>query len=174
MTKGTDIFTDLGLSKIRDAAGSGSQVKIKYIALGDGLGAAYDPSSTQIALRRELLRTEIERQYPVGENAWYAKATFAPAETSIIVREMGFFDEDGDLIALWAGTDVGDNRRTGPHEYVINHAMNFSAIADGIIVVDAPLDEYLDHAVLKLTTDALIIDRQLVQCKQLRDLEVAA
>lgn len=174
MTQGVDIYTSQGLRKIRDAAGTESRVKIKYIALGDGLGVAYAPSAAQTALRRERLRAEIERHYPVGDNAWYVKATFAPGVTSITVREVGFFDEDGDLIALWAGADVGDKRQTGPHEYLIQHMLDFRATEGGLIMIDAPLDEYLDHAVIKLRTDALILDRQLAQCKQLRDLERAA
>lgn len=174
MSAGTDIFTTLGLTKIRDAAGTASQVKIKYIALGDGQGAAYVPTANQTTLRRERLRAEIERHYPVGTNAWHVKASFPPETAEITVREMGFLDEDGDLIALWAGLDVGDTRKTGTIEYLINHVIAFDGIADGIVIMDAPLDEYLDHAVLKLRTDALIIDRQLAQCKQLRDLERAA
>lgn len=174
MSAGTDIFTNLGLTKIRDAAGSGSQVKIKYIAVGDGLGAAYTPSPTQTALRREQLRTEIERHYPVGTNAWHVKASFPVDAVAVTVREMGFFDEQGDLIALWAGLDVGSNRRTGVIEYLINHVIAFTGIADGLVIIDAPLDEYLDNAVLQLATDAVIIDRQLAQCKQLHALGAVA
>jgi hypothetical protein len=173
MSAGTNIFTNLGLTKIRDAAGSASQVKIKYIVLGDGQGVAYSPTHNQTALRRERLRAEIERHYPVGANAWHVKASFPPESTEITVREIGFLDEDGDLIALWAGLDVGDNRKTGTIEYLINHVIAFDGIADGVVIVSAPLDEYVDHAVIKLRTDALIIDRQLAQSKQLRDLKRA-
>lgn len=174
MTAGTDIFTSLGLTKIRNAAGSSAQVRVKYIAVGDGQGLAYAPSPAQTSLRREKMRVQIERHYPVGNNAWHVKAAFPIDAPESIVREMGFLDEDGDLIALWAGTDVGDGRRTGTIEYLINHVIAFDGIANGLVIMDAPLDEYLDHAVLKLHTDALIIDRQLAQCKQLRDLERAA
>jgi len=174
MTQGVDIYTTLGLRKIRNASGTANKVKIKYIALGDGQGVAYAPTANQTSLRRERLRTEIERHYPVGDNAWYVKAVFASGVTAITVREMGFFDEDGDLIALWAGTDVGDNRQTGPHEYLIQHMLDFRAVEGGLIMIDAPLDEYIDHAVLKLTTDAIQTDILLKQAKQLRDLERAA
>lgn len=174
MSNGTNIFTNRGLTKIRDAAGSGAQVKIKYIALGDGQGVGYAPSAKQTTLRRERLRTEIERHYPVGPNAWHVKASFPPEATEITVREIGFLDETGELIALWAGLDVGNNRKTGTIEYLINHVIAFDGIADGVVIMSAPLDEYVDHAALKLRTDALIIDRQLAQCKQLRDLERAA
>jgi hypothetical protein len=174
MSAGTDIYTALGLRKIRDAAGSVSKVKIQYITLGDGLGAAYAPDADQTELRRERLRVEIERHYPVGDSAWYVKASFAPGVTAITVREMGFHDEDGDLIALWAGLDVGANRRTGAHEYLIGHTLDFSAIEAGLVMIDAPLDEYLDHMVLKLTTAAITFDRQLAQSKQIHGLTQAA
>ena len=174
MTQGIDIFTTVGLRKIRDAAGSGSQVRIKYIALGDGLGAAYAPSPDQTALRRERLRVQIERHYPVGDNAWYVKAVFPPSVTPITVREMGFFDENGNLIALWAGTEVGDNRQTGPAEYLIQHTLDFRAVQGGLITITAPRDDDIDHAVLRLTTDAIQTDLLLKQAKQLRDLGIAA
>lgn len=174
MSDGIDILTSLGVAKIRTAAGSESKVRIKYIALGDGQGAAYDPSVSQTSLRRERLRTEIERAYPVGENAWYVSAGFPADAAEVTVREIGFLDEDGDLIALWAGSDLGDGRRTGTIEFLIGHWLEFSGIASGILVVDAPLDEYLDHAVLKLTTDAIQTDLLLKQAKQFRDLGIAA
>ncbi|SMX27295.1 hypothetical protein TRP8649_01398 [Pelagimonas phthalicica] len=174
MTDGVDIYTNLGLRKIRDAAGTANKVKIKFIALGDAAGVPYAPEATQTGLRRERLRTEIERHYPVGDNAWYVKAVFPSGSTEITVREMGFFDEDGDLIALWAGTDVGNGRGTGPHEYLIQHALDFRAVESGLIMIDAPLDDYIDHAVLKLTTDAIQTELLLKQAKKFRDIEVAA
>ena len=96
MTQGTDILTDLGVQKIRDAAGTNATVRIKYVALGDGLGAPYEPVASQVALRQELLRAEIESHNAAGTRAWQIKATFAHDVAPITVREMGFLDEDGD------------------------------------------------------------------------------
>ena len=59
-------------------------------------------------------------------------------------------------------------------EYLINHVIAFDGIAGGIVIIDAPLDAYLDNAVLQLATDAVVIDRQLAQCKQLHGLGAVA
>lgn len=169
---GTDILTNRGIEKIRDAAGSASQVQITDIALGDGNGQAYAPSPDQTTLRRELLRQPIETVHRSGENEWHVTASFAPDVAVTIIREVGFFDADGELIALWAGQDVGDNRRTGAVEFLIKHVLQFEGVADGLIVVNAPLDTYIDHAVVSLRTKALIIDHQLKLTKQMHDQSV--
>lgn len=160
MSEGTDIFTTLGLTKIRNAAGTSGQVRIKYIAVGDALGLPYAPSTAQTALRREQLRVEIERHYPVGPNAWHVKASFPTDSAEVIVREMGFLDEDGDLIALWAGLDVGTSRRTGTIEYLINHVIAFDGVADGIMFIEAPLDDFVVQGWLTIANQARIIRHQ--------------
>jgi len=170
MSEGTDIYTTLGLTKIRNAAGSGSQVRISHVALGDGSGAAYAPEASQTTLRRELLREPIERHYKVGTNAWAIKASFPPESTSIVVREMGFLDEDGDLIALWAGLDVSNARRTGTISYLINHVMTFQGIADGVVIIDAPDDDTFNLAVATATSLASLQLEQLRQAELLRRL----
>lgn len=153
MSDGTDIYTNLGLSKIRTAAGSGSQVRISHVALGDGNGAAYAPDHAQTALRREIVRQPIERRHQVEPNAWRIKAEFGPDTAAFRVREMAFIDEDGDVIALWAGLNVGV-RETGVITYLVDHVLQFGGIDDGLVVVAAPDDELFDFAVAMLEEQA--------------------
>ena len=147
---GTTLITDIGLELIRTAAGDASQVAISHIGLGDGLGGFYAPTHNQTTLRREMKRVAIERRMPLGDDSWRVKAEFAAATTpAFTVREAGFFDEDGNLIAIWAGLDVL-SRQTGVVDYLIEHVLNFSRVEAGVVIIDAPDDELYDFAVTAL------------------------
>lgn len=156
------LLTDIAEAKLTAAAGSGTQVAITHIALGDGNGANYGPSYSQTALQRERARQPIENRHIVGSNAWRVKAEFGPDTPSFYVREMGFFDADGDLIAIWAGNDV-QARQTGAITYLVDHVLSFTRVADGLVIVNAPNDELFDLAV---TTGTAIANLQLEQLRQ--------
>jgi hypothetical protein len=136
------LLTDVAEAKLAAAAGTGASVAISHIALGDGGGANYAPDYSQTALRRELAREAIQTRQLVEANAWRVKAEFDQNTPAFVVREIGFFDADGDLIALWAGLDV-DGRQTGAISYLVDHVLSFSRVDDGLIYVDAPDDELL-------------------------------
>ena len=144
------------------AASSGTQVAITHIALGDGNGANYGPGFSQTALQRELARQPIETRHIVGSNAWRVKAEFGPETPAFYVREMGFFDADGDLIAIWAGNDVMA-RQTGAITYLVDHVLSFTRVAEGVVIVNAPDDVVFDMSV---STAAALANLQLEQLRQ--------
>lgn len=158
----TTLLTDIAEAKITAAAGSGTAVAITHIALGDGNGANYAPSYSQTALRREKARQAIQTRHIVGTNAWRVKAEFDPDTPAFAVREMGFFDADGDLIAVWAGTDVVP-RQTGAITYLVDHVLSFTRVDDGLVIVNAPDDVVFGLAV---TTGTAIANLQLEQLRQ--------
>lgn len=158
----TTLLTDIAEAKITAAAGSETAVAITHIALGDGLGGNYAPSYAQTALRRELARRAIDVRHLVGTNAWRVKAEFGPETPAFSVREMGFFDADGDLIAIWAGGDVVA-RQTGAITYLVDHVLSFTRVQDGVVIVTAPDDVAFDLAV---TTGTAIANLQLEQLRQ--------
>ncbi len=131
------LLTDTGETKLTTAAGSGSHVSITQIALGDAGGRRYDPTHDMTALVNERVRRDIDSADFDGEHTWYVRAEFPTDTPSFAVREIGFFDQDGDLIAIWAGADV-QSRQTGVIVYLVEHALSFSRVAEGLIMVDAP------------------------------------
>lgn len=158
----TTLLTDIAEAKITAAAGSGTAVAITHIALGDGIGANYAPSYSQTSLRRELARQAIQTRHMVGTNAWRVKAEFDPNTPAFSVREMGFFDADGDLIAIWAGNDVVA-RQTGAITYLVDHVLSFTRVDDGLVIVNAPDDIVFDLAV---SAGSAIANLQLEQLRQ--------
>ena len=103
-------------------------------------------------------------------SAWRVKAEFGPDTPTFQVREIGFFDGDNNLIAVWAGTDLVP-RQTGAITYLIHHVLSFPRVADGLVIVNAPDDIVFDMAV---STAQSIATLQLEQFRQSeRILEIA-
>jgi len=173
MNDGVTIITDIGARLIRDAAGDASAVAITHIALGDGLGAAYTPAHDQASLRRELARKPIERRYALGDDSWHAKAVFPANTPAFKVREAGFFDAQGRMIALWAGLDILD-RQTGAMDYLIDHVLNFSRVESGLVIVAAPDEELFDFALIQLRNQANTAHATIKLHQRLKTLEARA
>lgn len=168
----TTLLTDIAEAKITAAAGSGTAVAITHIALGDGNGANYAPSYSQTALQREKARQAIQTRHIVGTNAWRVKAEFDPDTPAFGVREIGFFDADGDLIAIWAGNDVVP-RQTGAITYLVDHVLSFTRVEDGLVIVNAPDDVLFDMAVLTAGNLATLHLEQFRQSERIRELHGA-
>lgn len=166
------LLTDIAEAKITAAAGSGAAVEITHIALGDGNGVNYAPSYSQTALQRELARQAILTRHIVGTNAWRVKAEFGPETPAFGVREIGFFDTDGDLIAIWAGNDVVP-RQTGSITYLVDHVLSFTRVEDGLVIVTAPDDTLYDLAVSTAHNLAILHTEQFRQSERIRDLHGA-
>jgi Phage tail-collar fibre protein len=147
------IITALGLSLIRDAAGDSSAVAISHVALGDGLGVAYAPSKSQTALRRELARRPIKTRYPLGNDTWRTITEFPPETPNFQIREIGFFNAQNQLVAVWAGVDI-DVRHAGIITYICDFVLNFSDVESGLVIVDAPDDELFKSAITSLANQA--------------------
>lgn len=168
----TTLLTDIAEAKITAAAGSGTAVAITHIALGDGNGANYTPSYSQTALQREKARQAIQSRHIVGTNAWRVKAEFDPDTPAFGVREMGFFDADGDLIAVWAGNDVVP-RQTGSITYLVDHVLSFTRVDAGLVIVNAPDDVLYDLSVSTAYNLAILHTEQFRQSERIRDLHGA-
>lgn len=169
----TDIslITDIGRAKLNAAAGDSSAVEITHAALGTGEGGAfYDPAYDQTALGVERLRQAVSERVELGGGSWLIRAVFA-AETipTMNVREIGFFDADGDLIVIVAGKDF-QQRRLGGFDYILEQTINFNRDAETVIV-DAPDWHLFDHAVLDLQKHAIIATEQFTQRLLIRDLQ---
>lgn len=169
-SSGTDLITDVGEVKLNLALGTGVAVQITEIALGDGNGANYDPSAAQTELKRERARRPIDKQHMVGTNAWRVTAEFDSDTDVFRVREIGFFDAEGDMIAIWAGLNVS-SRQTGAIDYVLEHILNLSRVKEGLVIVNAPDDDVFDLAVATGNAITNLQLQQMLQADKIRALE---
>lgn len=103
MSKG--MMTEIGREKFCKAhAGDISLPKVKYMVFGDG-GVDSDknpiaPLGTEVSLRNELLRKEINSHtYPVNTTCRYTMTLEKGELEGKYISEMGLIDVEGDLIA---------------------------------------------------------------------------
>src|ERR1043165_6245369 len=96
------IYTTSGLTSLAAAVATGVPINLTQMAVGDGNGNPVTPSQSQTALVRELFRASVNRVYQDPDNPTLFTAELViPATTGgFVLREVGVFDDDGNLFAV--------------------------------------------------------------------------
>ncbi|MEY8415286.1 phage tail protein [Tissierella praeacuta] len=96
------ILTNVGKAKIANAQALGKVVNLSYMAIGDGGGQYYNPADTQTALKNEVWRGPINDKGVDKDNPnWIVLEAVIPSmDGGFMVREVGVFDDVGDMIAI--------------------------------------------------------------------------
>lgn len=94
--------TAVGRAKIANAVLTNQSVHLTQMAVGDGGGNPVSPVATQTALVREVYRRSINAMSLAQDQAdtLVVEMVIPGTEGPFVVREVGVFDEDGDLIAI--------------------------------------------------------------------------
>ncbi|WBF44725.1 phage tail protein [Serratia rubidaea] len=102
MTKYKAIITTVGAAKIAAATAGGTQLKITHMAVGDGNGALPEPMPEQTKLLNEQYRAALNALDIANTSKDHIVAELIiPANVGgFWLREMGLFDESGELIAV--------------------------------------------------------------------------
>ncbi|EES5291265.1 phage tail protein [Escherichia coli] len=97
------VITDTGAKKLAQAAApDGKPVCLTHMAVGDGGGTLPTPDSKQIRLVHEVWRHTVNRVIldATHQNRIIAELVIPPETGGFWIREIGVFDEHGDLIAV--------------------------------------------------------------------------
>lgn len=96
------IVTSFGAAKFAEMVSNGQQLVLQDFAVGDGNGSVYDPVATQTALRRETYRGIINSLIvdPNNDKQVIAECLVPENSGGWYIRELGIFDEAGDLILI--------------------------------------------------------------------------
>lgn len=96
------LLTKVGQAKIANASLLGTKVNITTIKLGDGNGAEYNPTEEQTDLKRVVYSGNISavRQDPTQGNAIIVESVIPQSAGNFMIREIGYYDVDGDLILI--------------------------------------------------------------------------
>ena len=97
------IITDTGAKKLAQAAApDGNPVRLTHMAVGDGGGTLPTPDSKQTRLVHEVWRHTVNRVIldATHQNRIIAELVIPPETGGFWIREIGVFDEYGDLIAV--------------------------------------------------------------------------
>lgn len=95
------IKTDKGL-ELDAAASTGSKLTLTTMAIGDGGGDTYTPTSDQTALKGEKVRVNLNslNQDDSDPKQWSAQGIFPADKGGFTAREAGLFTDDGTLYAV--------------------------------------------------------------------------
>ena len=102
MTALTPVITNAGLAAIVSSQNDGVNAKITHVALGSN---AREPSKAENSLVNERLRVPIAGGERVSDTQIHLTALATHATLNFWVYEIGFFLEDGTMLAVWADTD---------------------------------------------------------------------
>ncbi|MBH0765951.1 tail fiber protein [Salmonella enterica] len=96
------LLTDRGMAKIASALADKKQIHLQKMAVGDGGGQYYEPTASQTTLRREVWRGEMNTLTVAPNNPnWLIAELVLPEDVGgWYVREVGVFDDEGELIAI--------------------------------------------------------------------------
>ncbi|HCC6948059.1 TPA: tail fiber protein [Escherichia coli] len=97
------VITDTGAKKLAQAAApDGKPVRLTHMAVGDGGGTLPTPDSKQTRLVHEVWRHTVNRVIldATHQNRIIAELLIPPETGGFWIREIGVFDEHGDLIAV--------------------------------------------------------------------------
>ncbi|EFN6668463.1 TPA: tail fiber protein [Escherichia coli] len=97
------VITDTGAKKLAQAAApDGKPVRLTHMAVGDGGGTLPTPDSKQTRLVHEVWRHTVNRVIldAAHQNRIIAELVIPPETGGFWIREIGVFDEHGDLIAV--------------------------------------------------------------------------
>lgn len=93
------LLTDIGAQKEAQALAGQTDFDLYEIAVGDGSGSYYEPAASQTELKREVWRGLVENIETIN-NKLYCIGHIPPADGGFTIREMGIFDESGQLIVI--------------------------------------------------------------------------
>ncbi|HGG1664661.1 TPA: tail fiber protein [Escherichia coli] len=97
------VITDTGAKKLAQAAApDGKPVRLTHMAVGDGGGTLPTPDSKQTRLVHEVWRHTVNRVIldATHQSRIIAELVIPPETGGFWIREIGVFDEHGDLIAV--------------------------------------------------------------------------
>src|SRR5690606_17658873 len=96
------MLTRVGLATVSNAIALEQTVKLLQMAVGDGGGQATSPNQDQTELVNEVYRANLSRLEPDPENPAYiiAEMVVPSTEGGWYVREVGIYDDVGDMIAI--------------------------------------------------------------------------
>jgi len=96
------ILTDIGQQKVAAFASGGEKVNITAFVVGDANGEYYTPTTDMTAIKNEVWRGVVSNTDVVKDAQNVIRVSnVIPADVNgFIVREMGLYDESGQLIAI--------------------------------------------------------------------------
>lgn len=131
------VITNRGLAAAIDADELGIQARVSHIAFGDAGGSSgrYSPSVAQNALVRERVRIPVGGGDVVGPTEISLQALLDTGPT-FNINEVGFFLNDGTLLAIWADPETSLATKTAGVPLAVAYNLALAGIPPGSITLN--------------------------------------
>lgn len=131
------VITNRGLAAAIDADELGIQARVSHIAFGDAGGSSgrYSPSVAQNALVRERVRIPVGGGDVVGPTEISLQGLLDTGPT-FNINEVGFFLDDGTLLAIWADPETSLATKTAGVPLAVAYNLALAGIPPGSITLN--------------------------------------
>lgn len=135
MTQGlTAIITAKGRAALFNAADTGVDAEIAYIAFGDGNGAGYEPTDGMTALKNEIVRIPILNGKKLSNSEIVVESLWS-TENEFRVFEIGYVLKDGTFLAIWSDPTTALLEKKNGVDLVIGYTLLLATVpTDNLIV----------------------------------------
>lgn len=171
MTQGlTAIITAAGRAALFNAADTGVDADIAFIAFGDGNGSGYEPTDTMTALQNEIVRIPIlngkklSSSEIVVESLWNTDHEFR-------VFEIGFVLKDGTFLSIWSDPETALMEKKNGVDLVIGYTLLLETVPTEnltIQVLDPDFEVIKIGSKLVSSVSVITLIRRLVQTENAR------
>lgn len=120
-------ITNAGLGAVFNATDNGLEGWISHVAFGDGAGNSYAPDGTETQLKREKARVAIGGGGREGPTQILVQGLLDDAP-EFWVREVGFFLNDGTLLAIWSQPGTLLLHKTNGVPFVFAYGLALSGV----------------------------------------------
>lgn len=135
-------FTSAGLAAIAAAHGQGLSLKITHLAFGDtaydvrdGDGVPLAAGRARVALENERVRVAVAAGNAVTPNSILVVGEVPAAIPEFWIKEVGFFAEDGTLVAVWSMADQTLGWRGANAPWLFKFVLSWSDLPPNAITV---------------------------------------
>lgn len=145
-------LTQAGITASFNASQDGLSAKIAHIAIGD---ARYTPDESQTGLSSERLRMPIASGRVVDGHTLHVTATFDGAE-EFWIGEVGFFLEDGTLLAVFSNIDNPIGFKNATSEFIFAFDLRLTTLPEGSITIEEAQQDTSLHIATELAQMATV------------------
>lgn len=137
------VWTSAGLAAVAAAHGQGLALKVTHLAVGDAgqairdeNGLALDSARALTALTNEKVRVTLDAAAPLNNYSTMMKGSVPADADEFWIKEIGFIDENGTLVAYWsdASSNLGWRGAVVPWEFQLS--LSWKDLPANAIVVE--------------------------------------
>lgn len=163
-------ITRAGMRAVFNSVNTGLQLGLSHIAIGTGQGTGYNPTGNETALRSEFQRVAIGGGDYLADFEIIVQALL-DGNSQGWVNEVGIFDENGTLFAIWSQINAPLAYKTANVPFIIALTLAVSEIpanALNVVAQGASVNIAIAEPFAQISAEIMRLQRRAVQTENAR------